>query len=107
MKNLFTGLKDFIVKIWTFVTTHFSLMRLAVVCFVFIMVFVDENSAVQQLEYNQKIQKLKKEIALYKQSIEEDKIRLNELHSNEENLEKFAREQYRMKKADEDLFIIK
>jgi len=38
--------------------------------------------------------------------IEEDKRKLKELKTDDENLEKFAREQYRMKKADEDLYII-
>ena len=38
--------------------------------------------------------------------IEEDRSKLNELRTSNENLEKYAREQYRMKKPDEDLFII-
>lgn len=107
MKKLFIPSKDLIVKIWKFIHTHFSITRLAVVYFVFVMIFIDENSAARQLEYSQKIRALNKEIAIYKRTIEDDKERLNELHSNEENLEKFAREQYLMKRADEDIFIIK
>ena len=38
--------------------------------------------------------------------IEVDKSKLKELKTDNHNLEKFAREQYRMKKADEDLYII-
>ena len=37
---------------------------------------------------------------------ENDRNRLNELRTNNENLEKFAREQYLMKKPNEDIFII-
>ena len=41
-----------------------------------------------------------------KKRIEEDKRKLNELKTSNRNLEKFAREEYRMKKPDEDLYII-
>ena len=42
----------------------------------------------------------------YTKKIEEDKRKLNELKTDNDNLEKFAREQYRMKKKDEDLYIV-
>ena len=38
--------------------------------------------------------------------IEEDRKRIQELKTNNDNLEKFAREQYLMKKDNEDIFII-
>jgi len=38
--------------------------------------------------------------------IEEDRRKLLELKTDNDNLEKFAREQYRMKKPDEDLYIV-
>ncbi|MBN2681269.1 MAG: septum formation inhibitor [Bacteroidales bacterium] len=50
--------------------------------------------------------KLIKEKQYYKEQIQEDGKRLKELMSTEENLEKFAREQYLMKREDEDIFII-
>ena len=42
----------------------------------------------------------------YQHVIDESNRRLNELRSNSENLEKFAREQYLMKKPNEDIYII-
>jgi cell division protein FtsB len=42
----------------------------------------------------------------YLERIAEDSKKLNELMTNDENLEKFAREQYLMKKPDEDIFLI-
>lgn len=42
----------------------------------------------------------------YEKDIEEAKMRLQELMSGKEELEKFAREQYYMKEADEDVFIV-
>lgn len=52
------------------------------------------------------LKKLKAEKEYYVQRIEEDKRKLHELKTSDRNLEKFAREQYRMKKPDEDLYII-
>jgi cell division protein FtsB len=52
------------------------------------------------------LKKLRVEREYYVQRIEEDKRKLHELKTDDQNLEKFAREQYRMKKPDEDLYII-
>lgn len=81
-------------------------MRILVISFLFIMIFVDENSFIQSFLYEQQIHGLKKEIQHYQNIIDESKVKLNELESNENNLEKFAREQYLMKKNNEDIYII-
>ena len=108
MKNIFSAS-------WRFIKKHVTLMRILVISFLFIMIFVDENSFVQSFLYDQQIHGLKKEIQHYQGVIEESKTKLNELQSNEKNLEKFAnyfnfekfaREQYLMKKDNEDIYII-
>ncbi len=52
------------------------------------------------------INSLEGEKEYYQNKIETDNKKLKELKTNDENLEKFAREQYLMKKSDEDIFII-
>jgi cell division protein FtsB len=52
------------------------------------------------------LRKLKQDREYYIKKIEEDKRKLNELKTDNNNLEKFAREQYRMKRKDEDLYIV-
>ena len=52
------------------------------------------------------LHRLKNDREYYQKRIEIDKKKLRELKTDDHNLEKFAREQYRMKKADEDLYII-
>lgn len=99
MKNIFSAS-------WRFIKKHVTLMRILVVSFLFIMIFVDENSFIQSFMYEQQIRGLKKEIQHYQGIIDESKVKLNELESNENNLEKFAREQYLMKKENEDIYII-
>lgn len=68
--------------------------------------FFDKNSLVEKSLLRNKIRTLSKEEAYYKQKIKEDSCKIKELLGNRDNLEKFAREQYLMKKSDEDIFII-
>ena len=49
---------------------------------------------------------MEKEKNYYRKKVEEDKRKKDELLGNRDNLEKFAREQYLMKKENEDIFII-
>ncbi len=70
------------------------------------MVFFDENNLLSKFKYDQKIRKLNDEITYYEKEIEQSSRKMLELQSSNESLEKFAREQYLMKKANEDIFII-
>ena len=70
---------------------------------VFEMAFIDENSFIQSYRYDRQISQLRKSV---NQIVDESKARLEELRSNDENLEKFARETYQMKRDNEDVFII-
>jgi cell division protein FtsB len=58
-----------------------------------------------RLEYGQKCIHLKEEIKYYKNEIKQSQRKMNELESNKDGLERFAREQYLMKKEEEDIFI--
>ena len=73
----------------------------------FYVLFLDENSLMRRMHLTTQERELKKEIKYYKDKIEKDAQKLEELHSSDENLEKFAREQYLMKQPDEEIFIIK
>ena len=70
------------------------------------MVFFEENDLLSRFQYDRKIRKLNNEIAYYEKEIEQSNRKMVELQSSSENLEKYAREQYLMKKANEDIFII-
>ena len=73
---------------------------------VFEMAFIDENSFIQSYRYDRQISQLRTSVNHYQQIVDESKARLEELRSNDENLEKFARETYQMKRDNEDVFII-
>ncbi len=73
--------------------------------FIWVAIF-DGNNLIQRISDSLKINQLKQEIEYYKQKIDEKNKQLNQLRTDKENLEKFAREQYFMKKENEEIFII-
>jgi cell division protein FtsB len=77
------------------------------VVFAVFVTFFDEHSLIHRWETHRKIVQLEKEMKFYQEEIKVTRKRKNELQSNKENLEKFAREHYYMKKETEDIFIIK
>ena len=54
----------------------------------------------------QKIKKLEAEIRYYQEETKKNKEKLDLLQSDKENLERFAREQFIMKKDSEDVFVV-
>lgn len=70
------------------------------------LIFFDANDFITQFKYKRKLNDLQEEKAFYKKEIKETKQSLYELTTNPHTLEKFAREQYLMKKENEDVFII-
>lgn len=75
--------------------------------FAVFVTFFDEHNLIQRWKTNQKIYRMEKELKFYKEEIQSTKQKKNELESSDENLEKFAREHYLLKKENEDIFIIK
>jgi cell division protein DivIC len=67
---------------------------------------LDSNNLVERYGQLKDLNKLKSEKEYYTKKIEDDRSKLNELKTDNHNLEKFAREQYRMKRKDEDLYIV-
>ncbi len=74
--------------------------------FYFWLFFFDQHSVWERKQNEETIESLEKEKAYFFEKIETDKNRIHELKTNRENLEKFAREQYLMKKENEDIFIV-
>jgi cell division protein DivIC len=79
---------------------------LTIIIFFLWLLFFDANSLLDKFREMKDLRQLEKDKEYYLNRIEEDKRKLNELKTSNDNLEKFAREQYHMKRPDEDLFII-
>ena len=69
------------------------------------MIFGDVNSILIHRKINKEINQLENDIEYYKKEIELDKKIIKDLE-DPEKLEKFARENYKMKKENEDIYII-
>jgi cell division protein FtsB len=76
------------------------------VTFVIWMLFIDSNDLYSQFKKRGKLRELEQQKAYYTQMIKEVEKDREELLSNNELLEKFAREKYLMKKESEDLYIL-
>jgi len=70
------------------------------------LTFFDSNDLYTQIKQTAKLNGLENEKEFYQERIEEVKADREELLSNDELLEKFARENYLMKKPEEDLYVI-
>lgn len=79
---------------------------ITVLIFILWLLLLDPNNIISRVTEVRTRNRLLREKEYYMGRIEEDKRKLEELRTSNDNLEKFAREQYHMKKPDEDLFII-
>jgi len=97
------GFKDLRKKKWFGLLTNMYILVLTV--FVIWMLFFDTNSLLIHLELKKEINKLEKQQEFLKEEIAKDKKILKKL-SNPEELKKFAREQYYLKKKNEEIYLI-
>jgi len=79
---------------------------LTLTIFIIWIVLLDSNNLIDRYRQISELQKLNIDKEYYINKIEEDRRKLNELKTDNHNLEKFAREQYKMKRKDEDLYIV-
>ncbi|MCX6333435.1 MAG: septum formation initiator family protein [Bacteroidia bacterium] len=79
---------------------------LTILIFLIWIFLLDSNNLVARFKDMSELRSLRSDKEYYTNKIEVDKRKLRELKTDNDNLEKFAREQYHMKKADEDLYIV-
>tara|TARA_Y100000768_G_C23714372_1_gene557303 strand:- start:134 stop:355 length:222 start_codon:yes stop_codon:yes gene_type:complete len=70
------------------------------------MTVIDSNGFINRFKLSKKLSDLNIEKDFYKNEIEKISDEKNRFESDSELLEKFAREQYLMKKKSEDIFYI-
>ncbi len=84
-----------------------SIYQLSILAVLVAMLFFfSDSSLLKRIKYENEIRDLKSQIEYYRNQTEIDRVKLHELQSNLENLEKYARENYMMKKDNEEVFII-
>lgn len=76
--------------------------------FVLIICFLDdENNIFRRMDLDRQISDLRSEIENYRKEYDENTQKLEQLQSDTVSIEKIARENYFMKKPDEDIFVFK
>jgi cell division protein DivIC len=96
-------MKEFFLKIWPWLRNKYVLV---ISVFTIWMLFFDQNNMVDRIKMASQIRQLEADREYYQEAIEKDSIRLHELTTDKENLEKYAREQFLMKKKNEDVFVV-
>ncbi|WP_163718053.1 FtsB family cell division protein [Mangrovibacterium lignilyticum] len=77
----------------------------SVLFFIYILL-INEHNLVQHFQNKAKLQQLIKQKEFLEEKIEADQTKIQELQTNQKNLEKFAREQFLMRKENEDVFVV-
>jgi cell division protein FtsB len=80
---------------------------MVIIGFVALTFVAGDSNLYKHYTYMKKIYNLEKEIEQYREEIEMNKKKLKDLRTNRDGLERFAREEYLMKRPNEDIFIIK
>lgn len=89
--------------IWSKLRTKYGI---ALALFVLWVGFFDEHSLLQHFQNKRKLVQLTEQESYLRNKIVSDKRKIQELQTNQTNLEKFAREEFLMKKENEDVFVI-
>ena len=79
---------------------------IASLIFLLWILFFDQNNLLNRISDLRNLRDMKQQKEYYEKKIATDIQRTKELETDDDNLEKFAREQYLMKKSDEDVFVI-
>ncbi|WP_298939092.1 septum formation initiator family protein [uncultured Dysgonomonas sp.] len=73
---------------------------------IFFAFFISDSNIFARFGYDAKIMELNSQIDYYREKTEQDKEKLKLLESDKDQIEKFARENYLLKKDDEDVFVV-
>lgn len=101
--SLISRIKDFYSRYLSWINAYW----LVTIIFGVVTLTMGDSSLYKRFTYDEKIRSLEKEIKQYQVEIEVNSKKLNDLHTDKEGLERFAREEYFMKKPNEDIYIIK
>ena len=98
-------MSEFLNKLKSLIGKSYFKYLLILLAFMVWMTFLDTNSLLIHAELNREIKKLKNKRNALSEEILKDKSLIKKL-DNMDSLEHFAREEYNLKKENEDIFII-
>ncbi len=93
-------------KVFSYLSFLRNKFLLTTAAFVVWMLFFDKNDMLVQMDRKKELKDLQESKQYFLQQIAEERQFSEELKNNPAAIEKFAREQYKMKRENEDLFLI-
>lgn len=79
---------------------------IAILVFLVLILFIDENNLFVTRSLKKEVSELNHTVDTLLRGIEQDSIQAHRLKDNMDSIERYGREQYYMKRSDEDVFII-
>lgn len=100
-------MKSIAKKIWTFISPVVRNKYLvAIIVFLMWVTIFDTYNLIDRYSNLNKLNNLKKEREFFKEELIMYKSQYKDLFSGKDELEKYAREQYLMKKPNEDVYVV-
>lgn len=96
-------MKDSTKKVWNILYNKYAV---AGIIFLILICFVDENNLMVTSRLHRTVRNLHKEEAELYKDFQADSLEASGLKNDRQAMERFGRENYYMKAADEDIFII-
>jgi len=95
-------------KIWI-IFKPIVLNKYIIVLFVYLIfvTFIADHNLILRWKTSRRINVLEKEYEYYEKEIKKNKLKISNLQNDKAYLEKFAREEYHMKKKGEVIFVMK
>ena len=96
-------MKNILTFIWKNIRQKYGIV---ILFFLMWILFFDEHNLLHHIQNKQKLSLLVEQKDILEEKIENNQRKIKELQTNQKNLEKFAREEFLMKKSNEDVFVI-
>ncbi len=92
---------------WSKIPSFFKNKYLLVLVVVLVwLLFFDNHNFIQHWRMHRQLNELRQEREFYLEEIERDSLALDKLKNDPDALERYARENYLMKKEGEDVYIV-
>ncbi|MCD8184957.1 MAG: septum formation initiator family protein [Rikenellaceae bacterium] len=91
---------------WKTILKKYRFTLILLVIFLVVVAFIDKNNAVDNIRLNRKIKDLETQREFYLKKIQEDSLMLEKL-KDPAFLEKYARENFYMRRKGEEVYIVR
>ena len=93
-------------EFWTYIQVRkWGKYVITLLLFLVVFLFIGDQSLIRSIRLNREIRQMEQQRDMYREATEQAQREIQLLH-NKDSLERYAREQYYMHNADEEIFLI-